>query len=84
MILLTSLTGERFYLNPGLIELIEMVPDTLVTMTNGKKYLVRESGQEVAAGIEDYRVKILSRSMDPLNLCADIVASQGGWDDSEE
>ncbi len=84
MILLTSLNGERLYLNPGLIELIEMVPDTLVTMTNGKKYLIRESGQEVASGIEDYRVKILSRSMDPLNLCANIDASRGGRGDSEE
>ena len=84
MIMVTGLSGEKFYLNPGLIEVIEMVPDTLITMSNGRKHLVREPARMVAAGIEDYRVKILSRSMDPLNLCADIGPAQGEPDDLKE
>jgi flagellar protein FlbD len=74
MIILTRLNGDKYYLNPGLIEVIEAVPDTLVTTANGKKYPVRESAEEVAARIEDYRVRVLSRSRGALDLCADAAA----------
>lgn len=72
MILMTNLNGEKFYLNPGLIETIEAVPDTLITMTNGRKYCVLEPAQAVANRIEEYRVRILARSGDPIYLCADV------------
>lgn len=62
MIMLTRLNGEKYYLNPGLIEAIEVTPDTLITLANGRKHQVRESAEEVVARIEAYRVRVLSRS----------------------
>lgn len=47
MIQLTRLNHVPFYLNSGLIELIESTPDTMITLTTGQKYLVAESAQEV-------------------------------------
>jgi flagellar protein FlbD len=68
MILVTNLNGEQFYLNPGLIETIEMVPDTLITMANGRKYCVLENTQAVADRIEVSRARVLARSGDPAYL----------------
>ncbi|MEQ9365483.1 MAG: flagellar FlbD family protein, partial [Leptospirales bacterium] len=42
MIALHRLKGEEFLLNHRLIETIERSPDTLITLTNERKYLVRE------------------------------------------
>ncbi len=36
MILVTALNGKPFYLNPTLIYQIEEMPDTLITLTDGK------------------------------------------------
>ena len=36
MIEVNTLNGARYYINADLIETIEMIPDTLITMTNGK------------------------------------------------
>ena len=84
VILVTSLTGEKFYLNPGLIELIEMIPDTLVTMSNGKKYVIRESAKDVAQAIEACRARIMHRSMDPVDPYGIIQIQEKDPDDAEE
>jgi flagellar protein FlbD len=62
MIELTKLTNEKYYLNPELIEIIEVNPDTLITMTNGKTHYALESAEEVIARIEAYKVKLIRRS----------------------
>ena len=67
MILVTNMSGEKFYLNPGLIEFIEMVPDTLITMTNDRKHYVQESVHEVVRAIEAARANVMRRSMDPMD-----------------
>lgn len=51
MILLTHLNGNPIYVNPGLIETLESTPDTVITLTNGKKILVKENPEEVTARI---------------------------------
>lgn len=55
MILVTRLNKQLFYLNCDLIELIEETPDTLITMTTGKRFLVEESAQVVLEKIINYR-----------------------------
>lgn len=55
MIQLTRLNQVPFYLNPDLIEHIETTPDTVITLTTGQKYLVREAADEVVARIVAYR-----------------------------
>ncbi|ABO66457.1 MULTISPECIES: flagellar FlbD family protein [Geobacillus] len=49
MISLTKLNGKRFMINALYIEQIEAFPDTTVTLTNGKKFVVRETVEQVAA-----------------------------------
>lgn len=49
MIELTKFNGESFTINALLIERIESVPDTLITLTNGKKINVKEDANEVSA-----------------------------------
>lgn len=58
MIKLTSLKGEAFYLNAELIERIEEIPDTLITLQSGKKIRVSQKGSEVVERIVAYRRKI--------------------------
>lgn len=47
MIELTKLNDIKFTLNAELIEMIEEVPDTVITLTTGKKIFVKESRQNV-------------------------------------
>lgn len=47
MIRVSRLDGKEFYINALLIETVEAVPDTVITLTNGHKYVVRESVEEV-------------------------------------
>ncbi|SEO78364.1 flagellar FlbD family protein [Trujillonella endophytica] len=60
MIRVTRLNGEQFALNPDLIERVEGHPDTVVFLVDGTKYVVRESVEEVLAGIREYRASILA------------------------
>ncbi|MEW5701268.1 MAG: flagellar FlbD family protein [Candidatus Zixiibacteriota bacterium] len=47
MIKLTQLNGRPIVVNADLIEFIESTPDTIVSLTTGKKILVRETDDEV-------------------------------------
>jgi flagellar protein FlbD len=46
---------NEFALNADLIETIEETPDTVITLTNGKKLIVEESMDEVMRRVMDYR-----------------------------
>ena len=59
MICLTRLNGEAFALNPDLIERVEAHPDTVVTLTDDVRVLVRESVHDVLRAIRDYRADVL-------------------------
>lgn len=47
--------------NADLIEMIEATPDTMVTLTTGKKILVRESVEEVIERVIAYKRKSFPR-----------------------
>ena len=47
MITLHKLNDETFILNAYHIETIESKPDTLITLTNDRKYIVKEAPAEV-------------------------------------
>ncbi len=55
MIQITRLGGQEILINADLIELVETTPDTIVTLTTGKKILVRETPQEITARVLHYR-----------------------------
>ena len=46
MIFLRKLNGERFVLNPDLIEMVSENPDTTIRLTNGKQLIGRETMEE--------------------------------------
>lgn len=58
MIKLTGLNKEEFILNAEVIEKIETMPETLITLTNGKRYIVLESTELVIDKIIKYKRKI--------------------------
>ena len=55
MIELTRLNGVQFSLNPELIEVVETTPDTVITLTTGRKLIVKESRQEVKSLVLSYK-----------------------------
>lgn len=59
MIEVTKLSGQKILVNPDLLEMVEETPDTVVTLTTGKKIIVKESRQEIQNLVILYRKKIL-------------------------
>jgi len=55
VIKLHRLDGSAFYLNPEHIEIIEVTPDTVITLTNGHRYVVRESVDEIIDSIVEFK-----------------------------
>ena len=58
MIDLTAMNNTEFTLNADHIEKIEEVPETLITLTNGKKYIVLETIHEVKDKVTRYKNRI--------------------------
>ncbi len=58
MIKVTRLNGSPIYINSVLIEFIEETPDTVITLTTGKKVIIKESVDEVIKSILEYNAKI--------------------------
>lgn len=58
MIKLVGLNNKEFYLNENHIEKIESVPETVLTLSNGKKYIVKESIDEVISSIVEFKKRI--------------------------
>ncbi|WP_404351496.1 flagellar FlbD family protein [Sutcliffiella horikoshii] len=54
MIKLTKLNGRPFALNVWLIEQVEETPDTMITLNNGKKVLVKERMEEVVLNCKEF------------------------------
>ena len=61
MIHLTRLNDMKFTLNAELIETIEEVPDTVITLINGKKLFVKESRQNVVSLVKSYKKEVFSQ-----------------------
>ncbi|MCK4257444.1 MAG: flagellar FlbD family protein [Halanaerobiales bacterium] len=58
MIKLTRLDGSKFTLNAELILLIEETPDTVISLTDGHKFIIKESESEVIEKIIAYKQKL--------------------------
>lgn len=58
MIAVTRLNGQQFMVNAELVELVESTPDTIVSLTTGKKFMVKETVEEVVARIIQYRRQV--------------------------
>ena len=54
MIRVTRLNGDKFYLNAMLIESVEETPNTIITLTTGKKIIVLEKAPDVVSLVKTY------------------------------
>ncbi len=58
MIKLTKLNGKEFVLNCELIETVESTPDTVITLTNSKKFVVKQSIETIIDRVIEYKKRI--------------------------
>jgi len=55
MIRVTKLNGEIIVINDDLIEFVEQTPDTIISLTDGKKIMVREDPDEIIKRVAEFR-----------------------------
>ena len=60
MIDVTLLNGKQITVNAELIELVDEVPDTVITLNTGRKIIVKESRQKVKSLVKSYKRDILN------------------------
>ena len=63
MITLTKLNDTQFVLNAELIKTVEETPDTVITITTGNKYIVKENAKEVVDKVIQYKKDIFTKFM---------------------
>ena len=71
MIQLTRLNNTRLALNSELIKYVEEAPDTVITLLNGEKLVVRETTEQIIDRVREFRRSVLiAGSADELPLVA--------------
>ena len=55
MIKVTRLNNSEIVINDDLIEFVESSPDTIISLTDGKKIMVKESPDEIIERVADFR-----------------------------
>ncbi len=60
MIRLTRLNGSEMYLNADLVATVESHHDTVLTLVDGKTFVVSDSADEVVQAITDYRAAVIA------------------------
>ena len=64
MIEVTRLNDTKLLINSDLIELVEETPDTVITLTTGRKLIVKESRQDIKNLVKSYNRDIMTTKMD--------------------
>ncbi|WP_418790236.1 flagellar FlbD family protein [Phosphitispora sp. TUW77] len=68
MIKVIRMNGSELVINAELIEFIEATPDTVLTLTTGKKFVLKDSVQDLIDKVMEYRrsigIKIIDRVSD--------------------
>jgi len=60
VIKVTKMGGDRIAINARLIESVQSTPDTVITLTTGKKILVTDSVDEIISKVIDYQQRVYS------------------------
>ncbi|WP_336250257.1 flagellar FlbD family protein [Stomatohabitans albus] len=66
MIELTRLNGTTFYLNEDLIQVVEETPDTLISLIDGQRLVVRESARDITRLIIRFRAAVIASAGVPV------------------
>lgn len=71
MIQLTRLNNSSLLVNSDLIKFVEQSPDTVITLVNGEKILVRETAERVLEQIICFRRAVLQAIYpSPARVCS--------------
>lgn len=65
MIALRRLNGSEVMINAELIETVESTPDTVISLSTGNRYVVKEPMKVVLEKILEYRRSIAAAKKDP-------------------
>jgi flagellar protein FlbD len=55
MIQVTRLNDTKLVINADLIEFVEEIPDTIISLTTGKKIMVKEDVKEIIEKVAQFR-----------------------------
>ena len=55
MIKVTRLNETELVINTDLIEFVESIPDTIISLTTGKKIMVKETIDDIIAKVKDFK-----------------------------
>ncbi len=55
MLKFTRLNDTQFYVNPDQLLTVESTPDSVITLANGEKHMVRESLSEIIDQFQKYK-----------------------------
>jgi len=58
LIKLTGIDNKEFILNADVIERIDEMPQSVITLTNARKYIVIETADEIVKKVIEFRRKI--------------------------
>ncbi len=62
MIKLTRLNGSEIVVNSDLIEHVELTTDTVVVLTNGTSFVVKESSEQIVEKTIEFKRQVFSAS----------------------
>ncbi len=62
MVKITRLNGTILVVNSDLIEFLESTPDTIVTLTTGRKVIAKESVDELIDKVVEYKRQFLQNA----------------------
>ena len=80
---LTRLNEQSFVLNTDLIERVEATPDTVLTLVDGTRYIVREPLEAVVDRVIEFRARVIATATDTpavadLHLVVDDASGEDG------
>ncbi len=58
MIKVKRINDKEFVLNAEIIQTVEATPDTVITLTTGVKYIVKDSCEEIINKVVEYKRNI--------------------------
>jgi flagellar protein FlbD len=61
MIKLSRLNGSQILVNPDLIEHVELSTDTVVTLTNGTSFIVKEHAEDILELIVEFKRSLFGK-----------------------
>ena len=64
MLEVTRLNGSVYFINADMIMFVEATPDTVITLTNGEKLLVKETPAQLRAQFIAFKQQIFSHGFD--------------------